>query len=161
MSCKKSCNRRLKCGHACVELCYLPCKSNCACDKEFESVDQAVTLTAAPEEPHTQPHRDIPQSTQSFRDYAAGGHVEADRRLAALAERDAAEARGRQLDEENYAALFSDPAVLVDKTTKMTLARITSDGEGGSRGVWKGTYEPQRSTNASPAKEEEASLLDL
>ena len=152
MSCKKGCNRRLKCGHACVKLCYLPCKSNCACDKEF---------TASPEEPHAQPYRDIPQSTQSFRDYAAGGHVEADRRLAALAERDAAEARGRQLDEENYAALFSDPVVLVDKTTKMTLARITSDGEGGSRGLWKGTYEPQRSTNASPAKEEEASLLDL
>ena len=64
--CKKGCNRRLKCGHACVELCCLPCKSNCACDKEFESVDQAVTLTAAPEEPHAQPYRDIPQSTQSL-----------------------------------------------------------------------------------------------
>ena len=159
VSCKKSCNRRLKCGHACIELCYLPCKSSCACDKDFESADQAVTLTASPEETHAQPHRDIPQSTQPFRDYATGGHVEADRRLYALAERDAAEARGRQLDKENYAALFSE-AVLVDKTEKMTLARTKSNGEGGSRGLWKGTYEP-RSANASPTKEEETSLLDL
>ena len=51
---------------------------------------------------------------------------------------------------------------VIDKITKMTLARVTSNGEGGSRGLWKGTlwkgtYEPQRSINASPAKEEEAS----
>lgn len=151
VSCKKSCNRRLKCGHTCIELCYLPCKSSCACNNDFEAVDP---------ETHTQPHSDIPQSIQPFRDYAAGGHVEADRRLHALADRDAAKARGQQLDKENYAALFSDPSVLVDKTEKMTLARTRSNGEGGSRGVWKGTYEPQ-STNASPTKEKEISLLDL
>ena len=159
VSCKKSCNRRPKCGHACIEPCFLPCKSSCACDKDFEAVDQAATLKTSAEETHTQPHRDIPQSTQPFRDYATGGHVEADRRLHALAERDAAEAQGRQLDKENYAALFSDSAVLVDKTEKMTLARTRSNGEGGSRGLWKGTYEP--STNANPTKKEETSLLDV
>ena len=44
---------------------------------------------------------------------------------------------------------------------KMTLVRTISNGKGGSRGLSKGTYEPPRSTNASPAKEEEVSLLDL
>ncbi|KAF6225742.1 hypothetical protein HO133_009744 [Letharia lupina] len=110
-----------------------------------------------------QPYRNIPHDTQSYRDFAAGGHVESDKNLAAMVEREAAEARGKQLDEENFAALFSDPgdAVLLDKTKKMTLVRTMSNGKGGSRGVWKGVWnKPPRSKDASPSKKEEVSLLD-
>ena len=111
----------------------------------------------------SQNHCDSPHDTQSYRDFAAGGHVESDKKLAAMMEREAAEARGKQLDEENFAALFSDPvdAVVVDMSKKMTLVRTLSNGKGGRRGVWKGTYRPPRSKNASPSKKEEASLLDL
>ncbi|CAD6587978.1 MAG: hypothetical protein ASARMPRED_003367 [Alectoria sarmentosa] len=105
------------------------------------------------------PYSGISHDTQPYRDFAAGGHVEFDKNLVALAEQEAAEARGKQLDEENFAALFSDPgdATLVANSKKMTLVRTMSNGEGGSRGVWKGTYKPPRPKNASP----EASLLDL
>lgn len=224
--CKKRCNRRLACGHPCTKLCYLPCKSDCRCDKEFESVDHAVALTGTPEETHAAPFdyaeaangsfkgktrsydpragpakyatvlnkpperkrklrnssqlsispqledklvdegrsdRGVLHNTQPYRDFAAGGHVEYDKNLAALAEREAAEAQGKQLDDDNFAALFGDPedAALIDKTKKMTLVRTMSNGQGGSRGVWKGTYKPPRSKNTSPSKKEEASLLDL
>ena len=79
-----------------------------------------------------------------------------------LMERQAAEARGKQLDEENFAALFGDAedASLVDETKKMTLIRTKSNGKGGTRGVWKGTHEPPKSKEAGPSKREEASLLD-
>lgn len=105
--------------------------------------------------------RHIPQDTKPYRDYAAGGFVESDKNLVALAEREAAEARSRQLEKENFAALFSDPGddVLVDSTEKMQLVRTISDGEGGSRGVWKGYL--STSQNANSSKKEEASLLDL
>ena len=165
MNCKKRCNRRLECGHPCTELCCLPCKSECACDKEFWSAHCAATLTGSPEDTHAAPfsyaeaatgsfkkiktspsksqaeapiyttvfngspkrkrmlrdssqfsgspqledrppYRDIPHDTQPYVDYAAGRHVESDKALAALGEREAAEARGKQLDEENFAVSY-------------------------------------------------------
>lgn len=113
-------------------------------------------LSGSPPLEDRPPRRDIVHATQPFRDYADGGHVESDRNLAALAEREAAEARGKRLDEESFDLLFSnDAADMVDKADKMTLGRTV--GEGGSRGVWKGTW----STDASSSrKEEEPSLLD-
>lgn len=89
--------------------CTIPYETNCApATRTSSRLTKVVTLTASPEGPHAQANRDIPQSTQSFRYYAAGGHVEADRRLAVLAERDIVEARGRQLDLEIHVACFSD-----------------------------------------------------
>ncbi len=213
MSCKKRCNRRLECGHPCIELCYLPCKAGCACDEEFPSANPAVAFTGSLEETRAAPltyaksvkgssgnpqagttshtivvngsperkrkssrsfqrsgllhleddfadrgeaYHNIPQDTQPYRDFAAGGHIESDRYLAALVEREAAEARGQQLDEENFAALFGESGdeSLVNRTERMTLIRTMSNGKGGSRSVWTGTYEPSR------GKKEEASLLD-
>ena len=110
-----------------------------------------------------QPHRDIPQATQPYRDFATHGHAESDRNLAALAEREAAEALqryGEQLDEENFAALFNDPgdSVLINQTKEMKLVHTKPDGKGGNRSVWKGTY--NRSTQAHSTSKEEPSLLD-
>ena len=177
-----------------MELCHLPCKSGCACEKEFqlanhaeaapassgrktcprdpqaEAANYAMLFDRSPEKKRTlrhslqhsgSPQRDIPQDTQPFRDFAAGGHVQSDENLVTLMEREAAEARGRQLDEDNYAALFGDPGDdLVDETGKMTLVRTMSNGKGGDRGVWKGTYKASRIQDASTRKNEEASLLD-
>ena len=42
----------------------------------------------------------------------------------------------------------------------MELVRLKSDGEGGSRGIWKGTFEVPRAGTADTKKNEE-SLLDL
>ena len=89
--------------------------------------------------------------------------MESDRNLVALAEREAAEARGKQLDKENFAALFgkSEEEGLVDTTEKMRLVRTVSNGKGGSRGLWKGTYESSRYQTVGTSTREEASLLDL
>lgn len=102
-----------------------------------------------------QSYREVAHRTQSYRDFAAGGHFVADKDLAALTEREDAEARGKQLDEENFAALFTDPgdSILVEKTEKMTLVQKMSDGRGVWKGVWKGPP-------SSPSKKEEVSLLD-
>ena len=108
-------------------------------------------------------YRDISQDTQPYRDFAAGGHVESDRNLVALVEREAAEARGKQLDKENFAALFghSEEEGLVERTENMRLVRTMSNGKGGSRGLWKGTYGSSKYQTASTSAKEEASLLDL
>ena len=107
------------------------------------------------------PQRDVPQVTQPYRDFAAGGHIESDKNLVALAERETAKARGKQLDEENFAALFSDQGEEVPKNEvdNMTLVR-TSDRKGGSRRQWKGTYQTSMFQDASPSQKEETSLLD-
>lgn len=195
VNCKNRCNRRLNCGHPCMELCHLPCKSGCACEKEFQSANHAEAATASsgrktcPHDPQAEaanyamlfdrspektrtlrhslrhsgsPQRDLPQATQPFRDFAAGGHLQSDENLVTLMEREAAEARGRQLDEDNYAALFGDPGddVLIDGIGKMTLVHTMSNGKGGDRGVWKGTYKASRIQDASTRKKEEPSLLD-
>ena len=60
-------------------------------------------FSGSPQLEDRQPYRDIPHDTQPYVDYAAGRHVESDKALAALGEREAAEARGKQLDEENFA----------------------------------------------------------
>ncbi len=120
-------------------------------------------ISGSPQLENRQLSRDIPHDTQPYRDYAAGGYVESDKALAALGEREAAKAQGKRLDEENFRLLFSDPAdaVLVERIEKMTLVRTKSNGKGGSRGLWSGTYELLSSKNASSGTKEEAgSLLD-
>ena len=89
--------------------------------------------------------------------------MESDRNLVALGEREAAEARGKQLDKENFAALFgnTEEESRVARTEKMRLVRTKSNGKGGSRGLWEGTYESSRYQTASTSMKEEASLLDL
>ena len=106
--------------------------------------------------------RDVPQDTQPYRDFAAGGHVESDKNLVELMERETAKAWGKQLDEENFAALFSNQGddALADEMEKVTLVRTTSDRKSGNRGLWKGTYKTSISQDTSPSKKEETSLLD-
>ena len=109
------------------------------------------------------PQRDVPRDTQPYRDFAAGGHVESDKNLVELVEQETAKARGKQLDEENFAALFSNQAddALADEIEKMTLVRTKSDRKGGNRGLWKGTYKTSQSQDTGrPSKKEETSLLD-
>ena len=154
VDCQERCTRQLHCGHACTEPCHLPCKSDCVCEKEIVSSRFSGL-------PHLE-DRDSPRDIQPYRNFAAGGYVESDKNLAALGEREAAEARSTRLDEENFASLFSDvgDSSLIDKTKKMTLVRTMSNGKGGSRGVWSGFYRRPSFKNAGPSREEEASLLD-
>jgi len=105
--------------------------------------------------------RDLSEVTQGYRDFAAGGHIESDRNLAALAERDNAEARQKRLDDENYAALFGGTeGEVAAKKGDLKLVRTKDDGQGGSRGVWKGRMEVPQAKKAG-SKKEESSLLDL
>ena len=103
------------------------------------------------------------QETQLFRDFASGGHVESDKNLRALAERESAAARHRKLDTEHLISFddATDKEILAKNLDNVKLVRTKSNGQGGTRGVWKGTCEVPRSENASPKRQQEGSLLDL
>lgn len=113
--------------------------------------------------------RNISSQTQGYRDYAAGGHVASDKSLAALQAKQDAAARQERLDEENYRALFAEtdedlkPKKAVDDNVK--LVRTMSNGKGGNRGRWEGTFQVPKAENKKPGKkeekEEEVNLLDL
>ncbi len=78
--------------------------------------------------------------------FANGGVRESDALLEAEAIQAAAHERQRSLDEYNTRALSNrlggtDSNLLVDiGTSEPTLTRMISDGAGGLRGRWKGTY---------------------
>lgn len=180
-------------------LCFLDCRSGCACDQEAQPTDLADGLisshksTSKPSsyakavdslergrKPRNAPqsdvspqlmevsgdeektHRKIARETQAFRDYAAGGHVESDRSLVALAKQEAAEARRKQLDEDNWNALFGtlEDLVPAQKTKEATLVQFKSDGQGSNRSTWQGTFDPRRAQGAQ-SNTKETSLLDL
>ena len=112
--------------------------------------------------------RNISNQTQRYRDYAAGGHVASDKSLAALQAKQDAAARQERLDEENYRALFNPqteslkPKKAHDDNVK--LVRTMSNGKGGNRGRWEGTFQVPKAENKKPGekeKEEEVNLLDL
>ena len=115
--------------------------------------------------------RNISNPTQGYRDYAAGGHVASDKSLAALQAKQDAAARQERLDEENYRALFPEtgeglkPKKAADDDVK--LVRTMSNGKGGNRGRWEGTFQVPKAENKKPEKpekkekEEEVNLLDL
>ena len=106
-------------------------------------------------------NRDIQQETQPFRDYATGGHVESDQGLAVLAEQEQIENRQKRLDDEAFASLFGNPnaPLLTRSSDNVELVRTKSDGEGGSRRVWKGTFEVPRADTSTP--KDQGSLMDL
>jgi len=100
---------------------------------------------------------------QKFREYAEGGHVESDQRLADLAAEQQAKTRQDRMDEKNAASLFTpgEDAPPGRDMEEMKLVRTKTDGQGGSRGVWKGTYEaPAHEEHTSPSKDE-VSLIEL
>ena len=117
--------------------------------------------------------RNISDQTQGYRDYAAGGHVASDKSLAALQTKQDAAARQERLDEENYRALFPEteeglkPKKAGEDNVK--LVRTISNGKGGNRGRWEGTFQVPKAENKKPGKQpgkkeemvEEVNLLDL
>jgi len=111
--------------------------------------------------------RNPEQQIKAFQDYAAGGHIESDKNIAAIAEQENAEAVLKRLDAENFAALFSDVNIakkdgaLTEKLDNVNLVRVKTDGQVGSRGIWKGTFEVPRKDEDTGTSEEGASLLDL
>lgn len=108
---------------------------------------------------HEAVHPTASQSPHSFQAFASGGHIQSDKSLADSAARQASDDRRKQLDLDNSAALFdvSNQSSLVEQTKEMKLVRTKTDGQGGRRGVWKGTYETPQPVH----KKEEISLLDL
>lgn len=96
--------------------------------------------------------------TQGYRNFAAGGHIESDKKFAAMAEQENVEARQKRLDEENYEALFGgteQETGAEQKKDTMKLVRTKNDG----KGVWKGTMEVPQATKGG-SKKNENSLLD-
>lgn len=117
---------------------------------------------------------------EAFQKFAQGGHVEADKQVDAVVNREVAvsmdedaKRKLQELDDEMAAALFGDPNVADTRTNSpkkqslspkkkegMALVRRSPDGR---RGVWKGTYDPTDKSDDEEKKESkgiEKSLLD-
>ena len=106
--------------------------------------------------------RDLSDESQPYRDFAEGGYIQADKDLADLAAQQAADARKKASDLDEFEKLFAAEIVVPKKEKdKMTLVRQV---DGGTRSVWKGTYAPLKSPNKSPnmkKEKEEVNLIDL
>ena len=131
-----------------------PAKENRACNPESSFLEKE-------DQPHDSSwSHGLAQETQIFRDYAAGGHVVSDMNLAALANRENAAARNIHLEKEDLISFGAgEDEGLAERIDNVRLVRTMSNGRGGSRGLWKGTFEVPRPKTASP--KEEANLLDL
>lgn len=144
--CCRPCREEMLCGHTCTIRCHpfnheeLKCN---ACESSQSLGSRQPEDQSADE---SQSRRKDAHNTEPYRIFAAGGHVEHDK----VGER---EARGKALDEENFDNLFGFQGAKV----KSTLVRTMPNG----KSVWKDTYLPSKSENASPRKREEGSLLDL
>lgn len=133
---------------------------------EVDGIPDETNYPSSSVKPPSYAPRNTEMETRAFQDYAAGGHIESDKNLASIAEQESAEARRKLLDEENFAALFSEVNVkkgknLTQKPDGVNLVRTRTNAQGGSRGIWKGTIEiPQKDENKGASKED-TSLLDL
>ncbi|KAL9596270.1 MAG: hypothetical protein Q9219_005900 [cf. Caloplaca sp. 3 TL-2023] len=116
------------------------------------------TTTNALAMAHPQELIDMTPAVQGFRDFAAGGYLQAD----AAANEAAAKERLRRLDEENAALLFGDPvvdAVLAPRTNELKLTGTKQGMDGRVRNVYEGFFAPPKDVWAG-SKMQEPSLLD-
>ena len=187
IECQKRCIRILGCGHPCALPCSADCEAECDCKVKRVAGERELNLpmhyAKAVANSSTQPQEKRPSSTatipknpsssedkkptlhyrpgsmDAFNDYAQGGHVNHDQSLANIAEQRANEARLKELDAENAAALFGLPDVLdpAASASQVELVR-TKDGMGGVRNVWAGTYKPPARPQQGHKRED--SLLD-
>ncbi|KAL8665126.1 MAG: hypothetical protein Q9202_002526 [Teloschistes flavicans] len=108
---------------------------------------------------HSQLLIDLAPEGRAFRDFAAGGHIQADAAAMAAAKEAAAKEQLRQLDEENAAALFGEAVdiTLTARTNGLVLTGSRQMKDGTTRNTYQGTYKPD--VGSSPWKQE-PSLLD-
>ena len=145
INCKKPCERKLECGHHCEEVCYLPCRCECHTGRgrsttRGTSPVKVLRSSQAPLQRRPRDAAEFPES-RAFRDYAEGGHVESDAKLAAQA-----------ADE------FSRLHLHGEKGQDVKLVRTSSN----ARGVWKGVYGnigPERSSTDQRKENGESSKV--
>ena len=82
--------------------------------------------------------------------------MESDKNLDLLTAQEQVETQQKRLDDENWAALFGDNKALphTQSGENVNLVRTIPDGKGGSRGVWKGTFEVSRAGKSEKSKDE-------
>lgn len=109
---------------------------------------------------HPQDLIDLSPEAQGYRDFAAGGHKEADAAALAMANEAAAKERLRQLDEENAALLFGGPlesSALLNATNELTLTSTKQGKDGVVRNTYEGFF---KAPEIKTSKLAEPSLLD-
>ncbi|KAL8843320.1 MAG: hypothetical protein Q9170_000178 [Blastenia crenularia] len=113
--------------------------------------------TTSPTKPHPQDLIDMTPEAQPYRDFAAGGYAQAD---ATMNEKLAKE-RLRQLDEENLALLFSDPAetTLTPKTNELKLTGTKQAADGTVRNIYSGFFSASKAGGSE--RKQERHLLDM
>ncbi|KAL8683219.1 MAG: hypothetical protein Q9186_000831 [Xanthomendoza sp. 1 TL-2023] len=110
--------------------------------------------------PHSQALMELTPEGQPFRDFAAGGYVEADAAAIVTTAEIADKERLRQLDEVNEAALFGDliDTSLTPRTNELKLTATRQTRDGTTRNIYEGLY--SSSGGKSDVSLQEPSLLD-
>ncbi|KAL8954087.1 MAG: hypothetical protein Q9222_000066 [Ikaeria aurantiellina] len=118
--------------------------------------------SSGPVAQHPQELIDMTPEAQAFRNFAAGGYIQADAAAAAESAEAIAEEYRRRLDEENEAALFGDAVgeVLVPRTNQLNLIGTRQTVDGTTRNRYGGTFS-NPSVGSRQRKQEQMSLLDL
>ena len=102
---------------------------------------------------------------EAYRNYAKGGHVEADANIAATAKTLTAQVRQQKADDDMAKALFgvdgtcSSSSVSFDEDSNAKLVGRSPDGNGGSRRKWVELFESNHSATGGMG-EAGMSLLD-
>ncbi|KAL8901018.1 MAG: hypothetical protein Q9207_005411 [Kuettlingeria erythrocarpa] len=165
--CEADCGEDLPCGHTSGRgdsrgRARSPTKTPRGSPTKTNTVTLSpIRRSSASPSKHPQDLVDMTPEAQAFRDFAAGGHVQADAAAIATANELAAKERLRQLDEENAAMLFGDPfqdTALADKTNKLKLTGSRETKDGAVRNKYEGFY--SMPTVAEKSKLQEPSLLD-
>ena len=121
--CQKKCYKQLVCGHSCIATCSVECRSDCSCDSNQGIKDGTIENVIVPTP-------DVPKALQAFREYADGGHTQADQTTIVLAEQQRPEGDGMDWKGLNL-------------TEDFTMLRVKDDGNGRIRSVYRETYNPR------------------
>ena len=162
VNCKKPCTKPRECGHKCTEVCYLPCHCACAADRGRSSPRKSSPGRSSPQSRHRPPLDPalLTAKSQAFRDFASGGHVQADATLVTMAANSMSQLRLQKADHDMASALFGKDSAAEPRDP--TLTKVSSVPNGATRGVWTSVYEGRAVNGDEEAKGEDGqpSLLD-
>ena len=147
VNCHVLCDKKLECGHLCREYCYLPCQ--CTCDAAERSFPRPAAM-ARPRRPQLF-NGDVHESVGAYRQYATGGHIESDARLAEILETEEHLAQLRLQDEENKRVATGD-ATSPDNDDLIVTSKIMTP-QGKMRWRHEGIFVPGSGANSPPKQE--------
>ena len=148
VNCHALCDKKLECGHLCREYCYLPCQ--CTCDAAERPFPRPAAM-ARPRRPQLF-NGDVHESVGAYRQYATGGHIESDARLAEILATEEHLAQLRIQDEEDRRVARDDVTPSPDGDDLIITSK-TMTPKGKTRWRHEGIFVTGSGANSPPKQE--------